>query len=356
MKYTTILYAVLFAAMAVLAVIAWMNYTLDTAKETFGSGSPIGCPNDYALCDYYMASSALSVYDGKTAYASIKADNITSVIKDKGARLVDLHIYNVDGKPVVGYASKNKKMYSYNTIPFEECCLAVANTAFADDTLGGKNPFVLSLMFHTREEKIITACADILKSTLVRFMLGSDYSSSNLDPIDLAIEPVCNLMGKIIIVSGPETVGTQISELVNMVWDKSSLRRMTYKQAAQTYTPEEDTEFNRRKITLVVPDDNKTDFTNKKAEICFIRGCQWVAMNYGSIDNALDLYAGKFKESPFALKPEPLRHKIVVEKPVIQQDAALALGPKRINTKMGEYTIDSVQTNIPKAYSQENGK
>jgi hypothetical protein len=163
-------------------------------------------------------------------------------------------------------------------------------------------------------------------------------------------------MGKLIVISGPETVGTQISELVNMVWGQSSLRRVTYKQAAETYTPEEDTEFNRRKITLVVPDKNETDFTNKKAQICFIRGCQWVAMNYGSIDKALDLYAGKFKESPFALKPEPLRHKVVVEKPVIQQDPALALGAKEIKTKMGDFTIDSVPTNRPNAYSRENRK
>ena len=62
MKYQ-IAYIVLFAAMAVLLVIAWMNYTLDTPKETFGSGSPIGCPNDYALCDYYMASSTMFVLE-----------------------------------------------------------------------------------------------------------------------------------------------------------------------------------------------------------------------------------------------------------------------------------------------------
>jgi hypothetical protein len=352
MKYTTILYAVLFAAMAVLAVIGWMNYTLETTKEPFGSGSPIGCPNDYALCDYYMASSALSVYGGNTAYAYIKADTIKATIKEKGARLVDLNIYNVKDKPVVGYASKNLAMYSYNTIPFEECCLAIANSAFADDTPGGKNPFVLSLMFHTTDSNIITACADILKSTLVRFMLGKEYSSSNRDPIDLAIEPVCNLMGKIIIVSGPETEGTQISELVNMVWGKSSLRRMTYKQASQTYTPEEDTEYNTRKITLVVPDDNMTDLKNKKAEICFIRGCQWVAMNYGSIDTALDLYAGKFKESPFALKPEPLRHKVVMEKEVVPQDPALALGTKTTETRMGTITIGPVHSSTLRTHNK----
>lgn len=341
MRYTTILYAVLFAAMAVLAVIGWMNYTLDTPKETFGSGSPIGCPNDYALCDYYMASSALSVYGGNTAYAYIKVENISEVIKS-GARLVDLHIYVVDKKPVVGYASKKeKKMYSYNTIPFEECCLAIANTAFAAETTGSRNPFVLSLMFHTESPRIMTMCADILKSTLVRFMLGLDYSSSKRD---LAIEPVCNLMGKLIVISGPETVGSEMSELVNMVWGQSSLRRVTYKEAAQTYTPEEDTDFNRRKITLVVPAQGETSLKNNKAEICFGYGCQWVAMNYSSVDKGLDLYVGKFLESPFALKPEPLRHKVVEEKPVIQQDPALALGPKQLDTPIMSARIEPVKS------------
>lgn len=318
---------------------AYMNVPT-TTKEEFGSGSPIGCPNDYTLCDYYMASSALSAYGGKSAYDYVYSESITKVIK-AGVRLVDLHVYIVNGKPVVGYASKHKRMYSYNTVPFEECCVAIANAAFADDTVGGKNPFVLSLMFHTQSNTALTDCAEILKTTLRKFTLPPEYSYSRKD---LAIEPVCNLMGKLIVVSGKETKGNGMEEFVNMTWGMSSLRRVTYTEATQTYDKDGDIDFNRRKITLVVPDDDITDLKNRKPELCFAYGCQWVAMNYGSLDSAMDLYVGKFLESPFALKPEVLRHNPVKPVPVIQQDPGLALGPKEIISPIGSYKIEPVKS------------
>jgi hypothetical protein len=309
-------------------------------KEGFGSGSPIGCPNDYALCDYYMASSALSMYAGKSVYDYVYSDSIVKVIK-AGVRLVDLHVYIVDKKPVVGYGSKNNQMLSYNTIPLEECCVAVANTAFADDTVGGKNPFVLSLNIHTESSTSMTDCAEILKTTLRKFMLSSEYSYGRRD---IAIEPVCNLMGKLVIISGTNTKRTAMDELVNMAWGTSSLRRVTHTEAAQSYEPGGDIDYNRRKITMVVPDEDATDLKNRSPELAFTYGCQWVAMNYGSLDSNMDIYVGRFLESPFDLKPEPMRYKVVTEKPVVQQDPALALGPKEMSSPIGSYRIEPVKT------------
>jgi len=310
-------------------------------RESFGNGAPVGCPNDFTLCDYHMASSSMSVYAGKSAYDYIYSTSLTKVILG-GARLVDLHVYKVDKKPVVGYAdSKTNKMYSYNTIPFEECCLAIANTAFAADTTGSKNPFVLSLMFHTDSNTTMTDCAEVLKTTLRKFMLPSEYSYSRKD---LAVEPVCNLMGKLIVVSGKQTKGNGMEEMVNMTWGTGSLRRVSFTEATQTYDAQGDTDYNRRKITMVVPDDDATDLTNKKAELCFAYGCQWVAMNYGSLDGAMETYLGMFLESPLALKPEPLRFKAVKELPVTIQDPALALGRKTINTPILQATIDPVSS------------
>jgi len=178
----------------------------------------------------------------------------------------------------------------------------------------------------------MTDCAEVLKTTLRKFMLPSEYSYSRKD---LAIEPVCNLMGKLIVVSGKETKGNGMEEMVNMTWGTGSLRRVSFTQATQTYDAQGDTDYNRRKITMVVSDDDKTELTNKKAELCFAYGCQWVAMNYGDPGVAggpMDTYSGKFLESPFVLKPEPLRFKAVKEIPVTIQDPALAIRPKSIET------------------------
>jgi hypothetical protein len=321
---------------------------VDDTKERFGSGSPIGCPNDYTLCDYYMASSGLSMYAGKTMKDNIYSESISKVIK-AGARLVDLNVYDVNKKPVVGYANpKTGVMYSLNTIPFEECCLAIANTAFAEDTTGSRNPFVLSLKIHTPKSKsekgagdIMKSCADILKSTLVRFMLPLKYSTTGRN---LAVEPICKLMGKLIIVSGPETDGTAMAELVNMVWGRSNLRRVELTKSKQTYTPEEDKEFNRLGITLVVPDEDSTVLTNQGADICMDNyGCQWVAMNYGSFTlsdtDPMTSYINRFSESPFVLKPEPMRKKIVEPPKVVPQDPGLALRPMEMQTSIMPLSI-----------------
>jgi hypothetical protein len=311
------------------------------------SATPVGCPNEFALCDYHMASSANSVYGGITAKDYVYSESLAKAIK-AGARLVDIHVYSVNKKAVVGYADTSGRMVSWNVVPLEECCIAVANTAFSPDTVGSKHPFVLSLMFHTSSVDFMTMSAEILKSTLRKFMLSSEYSYCRRD---LAIEPICNLMDKLIVISGKETDGSPMAEFVNMKWGGSNLRRMTYTQASQPFAPEEDTEFNRRKITLVVPDENGGDLTNKNAEVCFGYGCQWVAMNYGSVGgSAMAEYTGKFLESPFVLKPEPLRHKITPEPETIPQDPNLYLGPKSIDTPIVQATIRPVQS--PKTVSK----
>lgn len=312
-------------------------------REYFGNGAPVGCPNDYGLADYYVASSGLSMYAGKKAKDYIYVKSITKVIK-AGARLVDLHIYDVNKKPVVGYADQYGKMRSRNTISFEKCCIAIANAAFSDDTPGSRNPFILSLMFHTHRSKLMKSCADTLKVTLARFMLNMKYGHGRLR----STIPICDLMGKLIILSGPETDNTEMAELANMVWGRSNLRRVDYTTAAQTYTVEDDRDFNREKITLVVPDIKNDTLTNGSAEVCHLNGCQWVAMNYGSFElkdtDPMNMYIGKFGESPFVLKPESLRKKIVPVVNVIRQDPALALRPMQQDTDIMPLSVAPVST------------
>lgn len=301
--------------------------------------SPIGCPNDMTVCDYYMAGSGYTLIPGKTAYTYVTAQSIAKVAKG-GARLIELDVYEVNRKPVVGLADiKSQKMLTYNTIPFEECCVAIANSAFSSDvTPGYNNPFVLSLVFHTADTTILTECSEIMKTTLRKFMLDSSYSYQRKN---LATEPICNLMGKLIIVSGENIKGNGMDELVNMSWASSNLRRMTYTQAAQTYDHDELIEFNKRNLTLVVPDLDTTTLKNGNPEILFAYGCQWVAMSYGSLDNAMEVYTGKFLDGSFAVKPDVLRYSPVTYKKPKPQDPAVSFQPKRMVSPMYDYTIKS---------------
>jgi len=301
--------------------------------------SPLGCPNNYALTDYYVASSGASILPGNTLYTYLTTETLTKVVK-AGARLIELFVYDVDKNPVVGLASKTtKKMITYNTLSFEDCCVALANSMFSPDVaIGYKDPFVLSLVLETSDNAVLTRCAEIMKMTLRKFMLPSEYSYQRKN---IAIEPICDFQGKLIIVSGENIKGNGMDELVNMSWVSSNMRRLTYTQASQTYDMEELVEFNKRNITLVVPDLDTTTFSNKNPEICYSFGCQWVAMNYGSLDNAMEIYTGKFLDNSFALKPDVLRYKPLTYSDPKPQDPAVSFQPKRMTSPMYDYTIKS---------------
>jgi hypothetical protein len=285
---------------------------------------PLGCPtnNNTTLCDYYIASSSYTVFPGSTPYDFI-SDGIIPLAVKAGARLIELDVYAGDNdKPVVGL--KNEALgydYAKNAVDFEACCIAIANTAFNSvETNVSSDPFVLSLMFHTDKRTVMDAAAEILKNTCQRYLLGPEYAY-NKRGTSLAQEPICKLAGKLIVVSGGNIKGTNIEELVNLSWSTSNLRRLTYMQAAQPYDHDELINSNRTTICMVVPDP-VPDLKNSNPTILFAYGCQWNMMNYGSLDNMMELYIGQFQQASVILKPEELRYRPVEAKKAVLPDPA----------------------------------
>ncbi len=297
--------------------------------------APVGCPNNYKLCDYFVASSAFSFLPGSTAYADLTTDALVKVMQ-AGARLIELHIYARNGKPVVGLQSSTGKKVTFTMLPLEDCCVAIANTAWnASSTKNATDPMMLSVVFHSDDTKIANATAETIKSTLQRYLLSSDYSYQRKN---LAAEPVCNLQGKLVILSGEYVKGTLMDELVNLSWLSSHLRRQTYTEASQTYNYQELTDYNRRNITMVVPDSYES-LSNSSPDILFSFGCQWVLMNYGSLDSAMDDYTGKFVQTSYSLKPEALRYKPVKYKKPKAQDPANSFQPKQMQSPLFNFTV-----------------
>jgi len=312
-------YGVLAVGIIGLAYFLWLSLTpsgtqaLVKAKPIFSTYSkvtklaPLGCPQpqQYRLSDFYMASSSYSVFPGAEVYDYV-SDSILPLAIKAGVRLVELDVYSdINDKPVVGL--KNQKLgidYAYNTVSLDACCVSIANNAFNSiNSPVSSDPFVLSLVFHTNKTKTINAAAEILKTTCRAHMLDSTYSYQRKN---LAIEPICNLQSKLIIVSGGAMKGTLMEELVNLSWSTSHLRRMTYTQASQPHDHDELIDYNRNSITMVVPDIGE-DLVNNNPQILFTFGCQWIMMNYGSIDNMMELYIGEFQENSIVLKPAALR-------------------------------------------------
>lgn len=287
--------------------------TVARAGTTFGTYkkvtqlSPLGCPtgDDTRLCDYYVASSAYSTFPSSysTDYTS---DSIIPLVVKAGARLVEVNVYAENGKPVVGLQNEFGFNYSKNVVSFESCCVAITNSAFNKiDTPVGSDPFIFSIVFQTEDTNIPNACAEIIKTTMGKYLLGPEYSYHRKN---LAVEPICNLMEKVVIVSGGNIKGTVMEELVNLSWSTSHLRRLTYMQASQPYDHEELINSNRRSITMVVPDPTP-DLKNNNPTILFTYGCQWNLVNYGSLDTMMELYVEQFQQGSFIAKPSSLRYK-----------------------------------------------
>jgi len=266
--------------------------------------APLGGEN-HKLCDYYIASSSYTVFPGSEVTDYISDEIIPLVVK-AGARLIELDIYDDGGIPVVGL--KNETLgydYAKNSVTLEKCCIAIGNSAFSG-TLSS-DPFILSLMFHTENTNTLNASSQIIKDTLGRFLLGPEYAFHRKN---LAQEPIENLKGKLIIVSGGAMTHTKMHELVNLSWSTSDLRRLTYMQASQPYDHEELIESNKKSICMVIPDPDP-DLKNNNPIVVSGYGCQWNLMNYGSLDSMMELNIEKFQQGSIILKPEHLRFKPV---------------------------------------------
>jgi hypothetical protein len=120
--------------------------------------------------------------------------------------------------------------------------------------------------------------------------------------------------------------GTLMEELVNMSWNTSHLRRLTYMQAAQTHDHDELINYNRNHITMVVPDVGE-DLVNQNPQILLTYGCQWNLMNYGSLDSMMELYIGNFQQGSVIVKPEHLRYKPKTIKTPVLPDPSVSFQP-----------------------------
>jgi len=329
--YSYITGAILLGVVLILFVFYMMSSSPDDAVQRAKNISstyekvltiaPLG-DTDYKLCDYFVASSAYTVFPGDTP-SDYVSDQIIPLVVKSGARLIELDVYDDGGTPVVGL--KNQALgydYAKNSVTLEKCCVALGNSAF-EGTLAS-DPFILSLMFHTDNTMTLNASAQIIKDTLARFLLGPEYSFHRKN---LAQEPMKNLMGKLIIVSGGNMNHTKIEELVNLSWSTSDLRRLTYMQASQPYDHEELIDSNKKSICMVVPDPDP-DLKNNNPTILFSYGCQWNLMNYGSPDTMMELNMEKFQQGSIVLKPEELRFKAIEPKvPTLPDPATHSFQP-----------------------------
>jgi hypothetical protein len=221
------------------AAIALAGYLITREVD---SEMPTNTPRK-RVADYYVAGAAY--------------EDPVSVIK-KGMRLMELHVgSDQQDRPVVlgsslrGAESENK---------FEPVCVAILNQAFPS-----RDPFILSLVFHTDTTVTLNAVAKSLRETLHRHLVPPTP--------ELAELPLDSLANKLILVSGPETRGTDLEALVTLSWGESNLRRLDYARALHPRDPEELRQFAAHNLVLVVSDKSKNVYAGDNEIVA--SGCQW---------------------------------------------------------------------------------
>lgn len=220
------------------------------------------------VCDYYAPGSVFE--DIPTALA-------------RGVRVLEVHVYSDEqDQPVVALHPQNDGYdYALENITFEQVCILIANDAFPSN-----DPFVLSIVPHTEKTITINRVAEHLKTT-VRKRLVTTHKNVATMPID-------SLKGKVLIVSGGNARGTELEDLVNLSWDESALRRLSYQQALHPRDEKELIRYNRNNITLVAPEAELRSVNTKWDRPMYL-GCQW---------NLYDRTGGGFREKPEALRVE----------------------------------------------------
>lgn len=208
------------------------------------------------LCDYYVGGSV--------------HEDIGSALA-RGVRLMELHIDadEQDHPIVLGNGS------------FEQACIAIANDAFPSE-----DPFILSIVSHTEKSIVLNRVAEHLLTTVRRRLVTTQKNIATL--------PIDSLKGKIILVSGGNVHGTELEPLINLSWNESGLRRLSYQQALHPRDEIDLVRFNRSHITIVAPEaEFKT--INANPEKPKYLGCQW---------NLYDKSGGGFVEKPETLQKE----------------------------------------------------
>ena len=195
------------------------------------------------LCDYYVAG---AVYEDPVA------------VVPRGVRLLELHIESdmqdrpvVRGSPARGSESENH---------LESILVVLLNKAFPS-----KDPFILSLVFHTDTTVTLNAVAKSVNETVRRHLVPPT--------LDLAQRPLDTLENKLILVSGPEVRGSDLEPLITLSWGESGLRRLDYARALHPREPEELRQFTENNLVLVVPDKSKNVYPGDNEIVA--SGCQW---------------------------------------------------------------------------------
>jgi hypothetical protein len=266
----------------------------------------------FNLFDYYIKTAFNACSGGSYRNDFVNICNLKAVLK-QGVRCLDFEIYSVDNQPVVSTSTIDSFFVkeTFNSVDFSSVMTTISNYAFAGGTCPNPtDPILIHLRIKSNNQAIYSKMADIFKS-FENLMLGKEYSFENSGE-NLGNKPLLNFQKKIILIvdrsNNAFLENSKFIEYINLTSNSIFVRGYTFFNIKNNPDIQELTQFNRRGMTIVFP-DNGINPQNPSAILCRTSGCQMVAMRYQHNDNFLLENEDFFNKASYAfvLKPKPLR-------------------------------------------------
>ncbi len=265
------------------------------------------------LRDYYIktAYNACSPGQFKNDFVNICA---LKTIISQGARCLDFEVYSLNNEPHVATSAVDDFTVkeTYNSVKWSDVCTTIRDYAFSGATCPNPgDPLIIHLRLMSKNKPMYSSMATIFENVLSNRLLGPKYSYENQGK-NLGLEPIKNLMGKIIIIADRSNAlfeDTELDEYVNLASNSVFMRAARYTQDVK-FTPDmnELIEFNKKNMTIVLPDLNQSD-PNYAFSLTQKAGCQFSAFSFQNFDSNMEYYDMFFDKqgTAFVLKPAELR-------------------------------------------------
>lgn len=288
------------------------------------------------LRDYYIktAYNCCALGDFKNTYVDLCA--LDNVLK-QGVRCLDFEVYSLKGKPVVAVSSTDEYYIkeSFNSIYLGDVLDHINNYAFSGSKCpNSKDPLILHFRIKSKNKPMYDSMAELIQTKLSSRLLPPSYGNEN-NGNNLTSENISEFMGKIIISVdkvNPIFEDTKLKEITNIASNSIFMRALRDDDVKFTPDFDELIEFNKKNITISMPNLSSTD-DNIEAAVHMRYGCQCIAMNYQNYDEHLEFIDSFFENEghAFVLKPDELRYIPVVINNPPSQNPQLSFGPRVVS-------------------------
>jgi len=270
--------------------------------------------NNYKLCDFYIASSYRTYLPGQQKF-DYSSEKVIKEVLLTGARYIELDVYNKtfcdNTEPVVCNGVEAGNWHFTTELDFDKCMETISSTAFSNALSNTTDPLLLCLNVHLNENlKTADKIAEIIYKMFNHRLLGKKYTYKK---VNIAIEPIKNLMGKVVIICSGDYKGSKLEELTNFDLKTHYVKNYANSDINKLYNPTDIVEYNKQNLTRIIPEPRWRATRNYDPKASWDSGCQIVCINYQYNDKYLQKYISKFQKCSFILKPVRLRNRSIVK-------------------------------------------